>query len=391
MPQSNAIINLPHFNLDRVSGHSEIIFHVSYSGEVNCPHCGSNRYKIKQSYLRTVRHVSVGLRISFLRIQAHRFSCKKCRRSFRTRFPGIMPFQRSSEAFKEEVFEKHHAGVAQSVLEKALRIGHSTIERWYHYILSRLYYERMNNPAPRVLGIDEHFFTAKQGYETTLANLQSHKIYDVLPGKALSTIKPYLLRIPQRERTEVAVMDLSETYRSIVKRFFPNALIVTDRFHVIHHINRMFMRAWKEIDPVGSDSHGRRGLMRYHEWNLTEEQKKDLREYLAHHPALLATYEFKQELCRLLTIKHRTAKQIRRLASQLLSMIRELKKIPFKALATLGKTMWRWREEIARMWRFTRNNGITEGLHTKMEMIQRRAYGFTNFANYRLRVRALCG
>jgi len=41
--------------------------------------------------------------------------------------------------------------------------------------------------------------------------------------------------------------------------------------------------------------------------------------------------------------------------------------------------------------RFTKNNGITEGFHTKMEMISRRAYGFRNFENYRLRVRVLCG
>jgi len=42
------------------------------------------------------------------------------------------------------------------------------------------------------------------------------------------------------------------------------------------------------------------------------------------------------------------------------------------------------------MWRFRKNNGITEGFHTKMEMISRRAYGFKNFDNYRLRVRACC-
>jgi transposase len=28
------------------------------------------------------------------------------------------------------------------------------------------------------------------------------------------------------------------------------------------------------------------------------------------------------------------------------------------------------------MWRFTRNNGITEGFHTKMELLQMQAYGF---------------
>jgi transposase len=46
--------------------------------------------------------------------------------------------------------------------------------------------------------------------------------------------------------------------------------------------------------------------------------------------------------------------------------------------------------EIANMWRFTRNNGITEGFHNKMETISRVAYGFRNFENYRLRVKVLC-
>jgi hypothetical protein len=31
---------------------------------------------------------------------------------------------------------------------------------------------------------------------------------------------------------------------------------------------------------------------------------------------------------------------------------------------------------------------ITEGVHTKMEVPQRQAYGFRNFQNYRMRVKA---
>ena len=38
---------------------------------------------------------------------------------------------------------------------------------------------------------------------------------------------------------------------------------------------------------------------------------------------------------------------------------------------------------------YTRD-GITEGFHRKMKLIQRRAYGFRNFENYRLRVKVLC-
>jgi len=48
-------------------------------------------------------------------------------------------------------------------------------------------------------------------------------------------------------------------------------------------------------------------------------------------------------------------------------------------LVQLGQTLRSWQTEIALMWRFTRNNGITEGFHTEMEVLQRQAYGFRNF------------
>lgn len=112
--------------------------------------------------------------------------------------------------------------------------------------------------------------------------------------------------------------------------------------------------------------------------------------YLQKQPAIDAIYNFKVQLQRLLNKKHQTAKQCKRLLPLYLKMIDALKQSPFQHLRTLGNTLFKWREEIVRMWRFTKNNGITEGFHRKMKLIQRRAYGFRNFDNYRLRVRVLC-
>jgi hypothetical protein len=75
----------------------------------------------------------------------------------------------------------------------------------------------------------------------------------------------------------------------------------------------------------------------------------------------------------------------------LLKIIDELNSSSFEPLVTLAKTLHSWREPLAAMWRFTKNNGITEGFHRKMKLIQRRAYGFRNFQNYRLRVITQCG
>ncbi len=42
------------------------------------------------------------------------------------------------------------------------------------------------------------------------------------------------------------------------------------------------------------------------------------------------------------------------------------------------------------MGRFTRNNAITEGFHTKMEVLERQTYGLRNFQDDRLRIKVLC-
>jgi transposase len=67
-----------------------------------------------------------------------------------------------------------------------------------------------------------------------------------------------------------------------------------------------------------------------------------------------------------------------------------LKAPPIPTLQTLGATLESWKDEIGRMWRFTKTNSITEDLHNKMELISRRTFGFRDFTNYRLRVEALC-
>lgn len=128
--------------------------------------------------------------------------------------------------------------------------------------------------------------------------------------------------------------------------------------------------------------------MRRHEWRLRPEQRENLQRYLGDYPALAALYEAKQRLIRLLLLKNLRRKTAARKLPQLLALIEQLRHSPLRRLA---KTLTSWLEPVVAMWRFTKSNGPTEGFHTKMEMMTRRAYGFRNFENYRLRVLTHCG
>ncbi|SKC09465.1 transposase [Sphingopyxis flava] len=164
--------------------------------------------------------------------------------------------------------------------------------------------------------------------------------------------------------------------------------LVADRFHVIRLLNQHFLEGWKRFDPEGRKNRGLLSLMRRHRWKLSEEQRKRLAVYLKANPVLEALYTAKQDMALLLTQKSLNAKKASQLIPDLLRLIDQFAASPLKSLAD---TLTSWLEPVARMWRFSRNNGITEGFHTKMEMISRRAFGFRNFHNYRLRVLALCG
>ena len=120
--------------------------------------------------------------------------------------------------------------------------------------------------------------------------------------------------------------------------------------------------------------------MREDRLSRTQIEQRD--QYFTEQPAIKAIYPFKQQLHQLLLNKAKTKRECQTLALPLLNRIQQLKQSKLDPLITLAKTLYAWREEIARMWRFTKNNGITEGFHRKMKLIQRRAYGFRNFENY---------
>jgi transposase len=390
MPSVDFIIGLPGIELESVE-EKPLVIHATTRLRPACIYCGGAKCRIKASFLRKLKHTRQGTRLMELSIRSRKFLCLLCKRYFNLRIPGVLPRKRSTESFRKEVYEKHHGGISQRLLSRTHGIGEATVERWYRDFNLYRVKELQGRCAPKVLGIDEHFFTRKDGYATTLCDLANHKVYDVILGRSEKSLEKPLERICERYRTRIAVMDLSETYRAIVKKHFPNALIVADRFHVIRLVNHHFLKAWQLLDPAGRKNRGLLSLMRRHEKNLKPEQRPKLQSYLQQNPVLEEIYAFKQKLCALLSLKSKRKDFLRLVVHDLILMINQLRQTTLQPLRTLGETLDRWKEEIGRMLRFSKSNGITEGFHTKMEMLSRRAYGFRNFSNYRIRVLAHCG
>lgn len=392
MISSEIVLGLPEYQITAIRQDAgRVTIAVEYRGTVKCPHCECTCLRRKDSAIRRPRHECLRQRHTELELTTHKWLCHGCGRSFWERFPGLLPRKRATEAFRRSVFQDHWDGINRSRVAQRMGISSATVERWSLDFLQRKAAERQRVLCPAVLGIDEHFFTRRKGYATTFCDLKGRKVMDVVLGRSEASLESYLENLPGKEAVRVICMDLSSVYRAIARKHFPNAKIVADRFHVIRLINHHFLTCWREIDPAASKNRGLVSLMRRHRHHLKPEQRERLEKYLEEQPLLKLIYRFKQKLCYLLLKKHRTKKQCAKLAPRLTAAIEQLQEFPLAPLAQLGETLGSWSEEIARMWRFTRSNGITEGFHTKMEVLARQAYGFRNFASYRLRVRMLCG
>lgn len=391
MPREKIELIGPSIKVHSVTRHGAVIIKAEHVGPVACPDCNSMHLRTKDRFVRQLRHESLGTKNTWLYLTVRKYHCQDCGRYFRARVPGLQPYRRSTEMFRREIFAAHRDGISQHHLHRTRKIGSATVERWFHDHLELEERKFSNRVCPTVLGIDEHFFTKKQGYATTFCDLKKHRVFEVAKGRSEKALHASLMRMRGRERVQVVCIDLSSSYRHLVRQYFPNAKIVSDRFHVIRTVLRHFLDAWKQLDPVGRKNRGLLSLMRRNGNKLLPEQQNRLEQYFEHNPIIRLIYEAKEELCALLNMKHQTKQACRPLARKLLEWIDQLLDSPLESLRTLGKTLRSWRNEIGCMWRFTKNNAITEGFHTKMELIQRRAYGFKNFTNYRLRVIVMCG
>lgn len=388
MSHAGRIIGIPGLEIERVDRQKGIHVWARPSHRPPCRHCRGDQLRIKATHQRTVKHTRQGNQVMILHLRVPKYHCRCCGRYFRHGFTGIRPRYRASEAYRLEVFEAHHGGVTQRKLSRTHQLSPATVERWFQQQLDLKRSELDRRYCPRVLGIDEHFFTRKRGYATSFVDLKNRKVFDVKLGRSEAALRPYIKALQGRDRVQVVVMDLSETYRSIARRYFPNATIVADRFHVVRLINQHFLKAWQQHDPEGRKNRGLLSLMRRHRWRLSGEQHENLMAYLADYPVLRALYFAKHQLMKYMLLKTLPARRARKKLPGLLQLLEQLEASPLRALA---KTLRSWLEPIVAMWRFSKSNGITEGFHTKMEMISRRAYGFRNFENYRLRVLTHCG
>ena len=207
---------------------------------------------------------------------------------------------------------------------------------------------------------------------------------EVVEGRTGAELEAALADIPGRENVRSVAIDMCDPYKSFARRFFPNATIVADKFHVLRLLSPAINRHRKAITGDRRTLPVRRLLLRNGR-DLDATSRWALRTWLAEHPALRELYEAKEALAGFYRI--RSFAQAARVLTAITDRL-ALSKLP--ELATFRATLLRWRHEVLAYFRTRATNGMTEGFNGKAKLVKRRAYGYRSFRNYRLRLLNAC-
>ena len=276
---------------------------------LKCPCCGGGRLRSKGIYRRRARHLLVCGRESRIEVCTQRYRCVDCGRTFVPPMPGIKPGRHSTEPLRQQIARDHHEGICGSALARLSNMGSATIERIYAEFTRRKAAERESLQCPMVLGIDEHTLHKKQRFATTFCDLRNHKVFDIVPGKSEKDLVAFLARLQGREKVKVICIDLSNPYRRLIQRWFPNARIVADRFHVVRLIQHHFLALCREVVDELKEKRGVFSLLRARPENLSARQLLRLEKLFIEHPVLRPIYDQMHRLRALMNQKSKTKKE----------------------------------------------------------------------------------
>ena len=184
-----------------------------------------------------------------LLIRKRRFYCKTCRKPFTEPVPGVLPRKRTTQGLQRAVTNACQKYSSLKDVRKDFRCSNSYIYKAFYSQLKVETKRKINYPWPKTIGIDEHFFTRKNGHRefmTIFVDYKNKRPRELVLGRSSGVLQTGIQSIEGRENVRNVVMDLSRSYKTFVQEYFHNAEIVADKFHVLRLLNGPINRIRKQ-------------------------------------------------------------------------------------------------------------------------------------------------
>ena len=352
-----------------------------------CPKCANPSHSIYDHRVVKVKDEPIRGKYVILKIKKRRFFCKNCRKPFTEPITGIGKSMRTTHRYRRSLLWAAENFADLTKVQRAYRCSRGLLYRVVYEQLEQKRRTRLYE-FPALIGIDEYSFRKPKyspvEYATVIVDHKGKRIYDLIDGRSKAELEKAAIRFKRPDNVKAVTIDLSPSFKSFAKSTFKNARIIADRFHVQRLFIRLVNKFRKQITG-DRRSHPMRKLLMRDGSKLQAYERRAIKRWLAQFPDLEKVYEIKESVHRFYRIrgKNRAKKALLKIYHRM-----GLSKIP--ELVNLRKSLLAWKDEIVEYFDGRFSNGRVEGFNRKAKLVQRRAYGFKSFKNYKLQLLHTC-
>jgi transposase len=218
-------------------------------------------------------------------------------------------------------------------------------------------------------------------------------VLEVLANREKATVVAYLSRAKHEgllAQVQELTTDMWDANVAAAREVFGDEVVITiDRFHVMKNFQECLTGARRELQRKLSEREreqlkGSRWLWVTNPENLSGEERSKLEALKQQFPELGKLADQRESLRAL--FNDATIRQPTEGRARLQAWMEQAQSLGLVALNKFCKLLNNWLDKIANYFRNRSSNGRTEGFNHGLRAILWRAYGMSNFENFRLRV-----
>ena len=338
--------------------------------KVLCPNCRKTTELLHQNNFQTVRDLSFGQQLVYLKVNRRRMRCPYCQNKFTEELEFVQKRRVHTLRFVKKIIEEVLSSDIKNVAKRN-DLSEQEIETMLKDLGTDLVKEKPVNL--KKLGIDEiAVVKGQRNYYVVFVDLEKGKLVGLVEKRTKKEITEYLETWGEKVLSKIkeVSIDLWKPYKNIAEELMPQAEIVADRFHVMKQVTDELDSARRKIkreaeklkskfqkEKILSGLTKSKYVLLKNEQDLNEDEKEKLKEVEKVAPILTKMYVLKEKLRNILE----NSKDWREGLFNLADWLKDISDCFPKSFGTIK----RWIGEIVTYFDERTTQGIVEGINNK--------------------------
>lgn len=351
-----------------------------------CPKCLKPSSRLVNVTPKVYRDLDLIGRTCYIEVDLRRFECSDCFCTFTESLSFAAPYRHFTDRFEHEVYECCKETTATYAAAKFGISDKTAIE--IYYTIAKQKQKQKPVLLTKVIGIDEiAMHKGHKDFVVVISDLTNKRVIDVLKDRKKEALELYIddWSSEFKDNIESVAIDLWGPYRSVVESKLPNAKAVADRFHVMQNLNKALdncrKQAKRESDNEEIWKQAKYVVLKNRN-DLTEEQEEILKKVLGASSVLKMCYELKESFRDIFNNSDNREVGSAKLSNWILNVIRT----DTSEYYGFVRTLLNWEGNILNYFDNRVTSGFVEGINNKIKLIKRKAFGFVNFENFRVKI-----